>query len=224
MSTVDDDFFPHDDRPQASQLLLDKSPSTVCSFLPTRMLLTGLFRDLLVRHFSQADNLQHGDLRQLLWTQTDATGILIESIMKWQPQTTEKRPAILIKPNSMQNMRRGIGNRNQGPPADMSGNPHHSTFWVGSHTLFCIGGSGAQAEYLQCEVQRQITQFALIIAKSVHLHRLEVVDIGEVSEVEEATENFIVPVTVGWAYEEKWITALQAPRLKVVSLTMILDQ
>ncbi len=222
MSTIDEDYNPMNP-PPSEYLVPDLTPSAVCAFLPTRYLLTGLFRDVMTKHFADASNIQHEALRALLWKQTDDTGILVESVLKWQPQTTERRPAILIKPNSMQNTRRGIGDRRQGPATDKSGNPVYSTFWVGSHTLFCIGGTGAQVEYLQCEVQRELTQFGPEIAKALNLLRFQVLEVGEVGEVEEATENFIVPVTIGWAYEERWVVNLQAPRLKVVSLTMILD-
>jgi len=95
--------------------------------------------------------------------------------------------------------------------------------WVGSHTLFCIGGTGAQAEVLATEVQRELTEFASHYLRNMHLHRFQVVEVGAVGELEEATENFVVPVTVGYAFMQNWTVAQQAPTLHHVSLSLILE-
>lgn len=206
-----------------SQLLWDEEASALCSRLPTRMLLTGCFIDILRRHFSDAQNIQETKLRNLTWNPTDASRMLIEAVTQWRPQMTERRPAIIVKPNGMQTMRRGVGNRRQLPPHDQDGNGRYAVFWLGSHTLFCLGGTGAQAEILASEVQRQIGQFAPVLAPALSLLRLQVIEVGEIHEVEEATENFIVPVTIGYSFEEKWVLAPQVPRLKEISLKMLLE-
>ena len=105
--------------------------------------------------------------------------------------------------------------------ADKEGNDHYVTFWKGSHTLFCIGGTGAQAEILATEVQRELTEFGPELVRTLGLMRFQVTEIGAVGELEEAQENFVVPVTVGYAYEERWITRIQGPRLNTVSLSLI---
>jgi hypothetical protein len=89
--------------------------------------------------------------------------------------------------------------------------------------LFCIGGSGAQAEILGSEVQRELTQFTPVIARSLDIKRLQVQQVGAVAELEEGQENFVVPITVGYTYEERWMIRQQAPLLTRVSLSMILD-
>lgn len=111
----------------------------------------------------------------------------------------------------------------QGNPADRQGNPHYATYWIGSHTLFCIGGSGAQAELLATEVQREMTEFGPVIHKVMGLHRFQAAEVGEIGELEESTENFVVPVTVAYAFEQRWILLQQAPRLSAISLSMILE-
>jgi len=159
--------------------------SSICAKLPRRLILTGIYRDILARHFSSADYIEEPDLRQFLWNPDQDTGIVIEAHTRWRPELTEARPGVIIKPNAFKNERLGIGDRRQIPDADGEGNPGYTTFWVGSHTLFCIGG-GAQAELLGSEVQRELTEFGPVIARSVGLLRFAVLEIGAPSELEEA--------------------------------------
>lgn len=198
--------------------------SSICSLLPRPLVMTGYFRDILIRHFSTPGHIEHTELKHLIWSNTfGQSRILIESVHRWLPQYTEQRPAVIIKRNAYQNRRVGIGDRHQGPPADRRGDPHYSTMWIGSHTLFCIGGTGAQAELLATEVQREMTEFAPCYLRDMKLHRFQVVEVGAVGELEEATENFVVPVTVGYAFMQNWTIVQQAPTLNHVSLSLILE-
>jgi len=208
--------------PTPSQVL-GKTFSAMCSLLGRPLIMTGIFRDLLLRHFSSSSYIEEPDLRHLIWRGDERTNILIESVYRWRPELTEKRAGVLIKRNAYQNQRRGIGDRRQGAPADRYGHDKFVTYWVGSHTLFCVGGSGAQAELLGTEVQREITQFGPAVAAVTGLLRLQVTQVGAVAELEEAQENWVVPVTVGYAYEERWTLRPQAPRLSRVSLSLLTD-
>jgi hypothetical protein len=86
-----------------------------------------------------------------------------------------------------------------------------------------MGGSGAQAESLATEVRREMTEFGPAIRDTFCLLRFQVVEVGAISELEESTENFVVPVTVGWACQESWQLMQQAPRLKRISLSYLTD-
>jgi len=196
--------------------------SSICAKLPRRLILTGVFRDILCKHFSSEEFIEEPELRQFLWKPDQTTGIVIEAHTRWRPELTERRPGIVIKPNAFKQDRRGIGNRRQLQATDEEGNMHYLTFWVGSHTLFCIG-TGAQAEILGSEVQRELTQFGPEIAPSLGLHRFEVLEIGALSELDETQENWVVPVTVGSAFEERWVLRQQAPRLNAISISNMLD-
>lgn len=196
--------------------------SSFCALMARPVLMTGLLRDLLTRHF-QPGNIEDRDLRKLIWKDSPDTGILIETVTRWKPNTTEKRPAVVVKRNAYRNIRLGINDQHQMNPADRIGNRHFETVWTGSHTLFCLGGSGAQAEILATEVQRELTQFGPAIRQHLDLKRFAVLDIGAINELEEATENFVVPVTVGYAYSECWVLDEQAPRFNKLSLSAILD-
>lgn len=194
--------------------------SKLCSYGWRRIMITGMLRDQLIRHFATPHNIEEPDLRQYLWNAGDTTGILIESIHRWRGDVVEKRPAVIVKPNAYQNVRMGLADV---AGADGQGNTAYATMWVGSHTLFCIHGTGASADILAGEVQREITEFAPVLEWYLGLHRVQVTEVGEISEIEEARESFVVPVTVGWAYQQKWKLQLEALKVRKIPLSVLLD-
>ena len=62
-----------------------------------QLMITGLLRDLLVRHFASPLQIEEDDLKHLVWQEGERTGILIESIHRWRGDLVEKRPAVIIK-------------------------------------------------------------------------------------------------------------------------------
>ena len=179
------------------------------------LLLTGLFRDLLVHHFATTAHIEEPDLRRFVWQEDERSGILIASEHRWRGELVEKRPAVIIKRNAYKNLRIGIADR---IGINERGGDAFLTTWVGSHTLFCIHGTGAGTEILATEVQRELTQFTPVLVSYLKLLKFKVNEIGPISELEEATENFVVPITVGWAYEEKWSIDPASLPLKAVRL------
>ncbi len=183
-------------------------------------MITGLLRDMLTKHFAEPLSIEEPDLRRLVWSEGDRTGILIESIYRWRGDLVEKRPAVIIKPNSRKNVRVGLGDVWR---ATEQGNIQYQTFWVGSHTLFCIRESGASVDILATEVQRELTQFADDIKRYLGLYQWQVTEVGAVAEVQEARETFVVPITVGWTYSEMWEVRPEALKLRKVPLSVLLD-
>lgn len=209
-----------DPTPQPGGQVIPELISNLCAKGWRPIMLTGLLRDLLVKHF-QPRLIEDSDLRSLIWREDEKqTKILIESIHRWRGELVEFRPAILVKRNTYQNQRLGIGDR---VGADGRGMVRYSTFWVGSHTVFCIHGTGAGVEILATEVQRELTEFAPVVRQTLGLKKWSVTEVGAISEVEEARESFVVPITVGWAYEENWTLELESPKLRRISLSTLLD-
>lgn len=200
---------------------LGTTVSHLCSLYPRRYIITGMFREQLVRHFSSENTIEIPELKHLVWKKGQETDILIEVWTRWVPEMTEFRPGIVIRPNAYTNDRKGIGERLQGPPTDRLGRDHFSTFWGGSHTLFCIGGSGMQADLLAEEVKREIQFFAPKLQRNARLKRLRIIEVGGIGELEEAQENFVVPVTVGYYWEDSWVLRQESPILRSISLKMI---
>ena len=209
-----------DPDPQPGVQVIPELISNLCAKGWRPIMLTGMLRDLLIKHF-QPRLIEDTDLRSLIWREDEKqTKILIESIHRWRGEMVEFRPAILVKRNTYQNQRLGIGDR-VGP--DGRGQVRYSTFWVGSHTVFCIHGTGAGVEILATEVQRELTEFAPVVRQDLGLKKWSVTEVGAIAEVEEARESFVVPITVGWAYEENWTLELESPKLRRISLSTLLD-
>ena len=194
--------------------------SYLCSRGYRRLLITGQLKDMLVHHFAAPEFIEYKDLRDCIWRPDEQTGILIESLYLWRGQLTEKRPAILIKPNAQHNLQLGIGDY-QG--VDEQGQELYSTAWVGSHTLFCLHGSGAGAELLASEVQRELTEFSVLVRKRFQLLQWKVVEVGEIGLLEEAKQDFVIPVTIAWAYQQSWKLSLESLRLRKIPLSVFLD-
>ncbi len=191
----------------------------ICSFGWRPQLLTGFFINYLQQHFASQDWIEAHELRDLIWRPGEDTSILIESIYRWDPRKTGKRPGVVVKRNAMNQQAYGIGCY---VGQDQQGNENFTTFWVGSHTLFCLAGEAAEAEWLAIEVQREILQMSPVLAQELSLMKLDVVQVGECSEIEESSENYVVPVVVTWAYEERWQLVMQALALRRVTLTSLL--
>ncbi len=196
------------------------TPSSLCSMGWRRLLITGLIRDRLTGHFAEPAGIEEPDLRHLVWRESERTGILIESITRWRGELVEKRPAVIIKPNKRHNIRWGIGDA---AGATEQGNRLYQTFWAGSHTLFCIHGSGASADILATEVERDMGEFHPVITAYLGLYNWQVTEVGEPAELEEARESWVVPVTVAWIYTAMWEVRLEALKLRKVPLGVLLD-
>lgn len=185
------------------------------------ILMTGLLRQLLIKHFADMLNIEDPDLKAhsypAIWRDDLETGILIESNTRWRGALAEKRPAILIKRNEVKNVRLTVNDLNK---TDSRGFQHFVTMWVGSHTLFVIFETGASVEGLATEVQRELTEFGPAIVEQLALHKFQVLSMGEIGELEEATENYVVPVTVGWAYQEAWKLEPEALTLMGVDIVV----
>jgi len=174
-----------------------------CNLSKRPFLMTGLLRLVLTTHFSESEHIEAPELRNNVWTASESnSGILIESITRWYPQQTEKVPAVVLKRNTYQQVRLGINHQWQNW-CD-GGKTHYTVAWQGSHTLFNIGGNGAEADLLATEVARELTEFGPLIRKYLNLFRFDVIQIGSVAIIEETKQRFMVPVTAAYAYGEDW--------------------
>lgn len=203
--------------------------SSLCSTGHTPMILTGIFIRIIQSHFSNPDYIEQDALRDnVLHLKPEdtlegipETGILVEPVYKWNPIDFAGRPAVYIKRNTMQTQRLGINDgltvglgRNAEGDLNTAKGAYHVIGVLGSHTLFCIGRTGAETEVLAYEVFRELQQFAPIIRQDVFLKKLNVTQVTEISKLEEHDQHFVVGVVIGWAYFEKWRIVPDAPWLK----------
>jgi hypothetical protein len=196
--------------------------SSICSLGPRPLIVTGFLRQWFINHFANPDGIEAPELRGYLWKAVNTTdGIEIESITRWKPESTEKRPGIIIKRNDWKVLRHGIDDRMMGQH-NFDGIQHHSTFLEGSHTLFCLSNLAPEAEILAGEVYREMMQFGPAIRKELDLKRFVLVAVGSMFKLEEARENYAVPVTVAYALEDSWELIPHGPLLKRIVISYFL--
>lgn len=175
--------------------------------------ITRLIVQWLRQHYVPG-NIQQPAIQDNTWLPTDDTKILIESYTKWKPQLTEKRPGLIVKRHQVQALQDGIGNRMMGGAGAEGLKDYRSVRLVGSHSVFCVAGEGGEAEVLAAETYRELMKFAPKMTERLGLIRTVLSSIGEISLLEEATENFAIPVTIAYAFWDTWrIDELDAPLL-----------
>lgn len=188
------------------------------------LLITGFLRDLLIRQWADKTNISSPELQQYLWREDKTSGILIESVHRYRDDLVEKRPAILIKRNSFRNIQTGFGGQIFGGGMVAYENEkgaisRHTTLFVGSHTLFCIHGTGASTELLAGEVIGQVLASITPVRKYLGLRQFSVTEVGAIQELEESTENYVVPISISWCYEHVWEMREVSLPLQSVSLS-----
>jgi len=180
--------------------------------------MTGLMRLLLTDHYRTPDNIEHEQFKRRLWKEGTDTGILIEDASVWTPELSDKRPAVIIKRNNWRSIKLGLDNLSGTTPEGFN---EHTKFWRGSHTLFCIAKEGAEAEILAAETYRYLLHFGPIFRQYFDLMLFELMEVGGLNELEEASERYAVPLTVAYGWSETWILKLHAPRLKKLALSAL---
>jgi hypothetical protein len=197
--------------------------SALCSYGMRPHVMTGLLRQLLMGHFADPDHIEDSKVRQQikdlnLWRPEEGDlglnggGILIESITRWLPGSTDKRPALIIKRNAWQWSKAVIGDKLE---RNMyTGKESYFGFWQGSHTIYCMAGTGAETEFLATETVKFLILFSSLIRTQMELKKFYVSEVGGVGEVQEVVQGYAVPVTVAYVAEENWSIQPYVPRLK----------
>lgn len=183
---------------------------SLCGKMPKPLLVTGILVQWLRKHFGSPWNIEDPLFKDVIWSPDLAsTGIIIDSVFKWNPAQTEGRPSIVIKRGPWRALNLGINNQKL-PSTSGSGAccfdniGAYNLLYQGSHTIFCIAGESAEVEILAAEVYREIAQLGPIIRPFFSFLRFQLADVGEPAILEESTENFVVPVTVSYGVQDIW--------------------
>lgn len=193
---------------------------SLCAMGPRLLTMTGLFRVWMINHFTPG-NTESEQLTRLVWDKdVRKTGIVIESHTAWDPQTTGATPAVVIKRQAWRKVRLGIADKLMGElPVD--GIVHYTNLWEGAHTFFCVGGESGEVEMLAAEVFGELNEFADAVRSELGLMRLTVAEVGEVAILEEASQNFVVPITVGYGVQHSWRLKQELPYFKRVDAALL---
>ena len=192
--------------------------SAFCQRGPRPRYITGAIRWALIAHFSNEDFIEQEQVKGYVWNEDKTqSNLLIESAHKWETVVTQQRPALMIKRNEVKPRKLGI-NHGMTTGIDTTGDKQYqgdvkTCAMTGSHTVFCIGQSGAEAEALGQEVLQELLEFGPVIHRDICLAKWEVAGMGGIGKLEESREHFVVPVTVAWAYFNTWMLRPVGPYL-----------
>lgn len=209
--------------------------SSLCTTQHPTNIMTGVVVRLLQEHFARADNLIYTEeldgskqLEGYIWDPDNkVTKIQIQPVHQYNAQDIQRRPAIYVKRNAWKPHRVAINHGqtiNAKPTEDgrieRVRGEYHSQAVLGSHSIFCVGKTGAEAELLGSEVFDYFISFAPIMRKDLKLHRLEVEEIGGIKTIDEEVEHFVVPITLAYAFFWTWRLEAVAPWLQKFSIDM----
>lgn len=204
---------------------IDKEVSSLCATGLKPQILTGILLRLLTRHFSTPKGIQEPQLKSYIWNPDPAASkILIVPVWQWNTRAVQKRPALVLKRNSLEPRTLGLGDGQAVIPALSDVNVPADApagcqvAMSGSHTIFALSEQPVEAELLSTEVFMRLMQYQQAIQDEFGFNRFRVAEVGPVARLEESSETFAVPVSVGYAYVESWQIVTAAPYLKRVVL------
>jgi hypothetical protein len=208
-------LFPEGSRPEDRVTVA----SSLCSYYGRRLQITGMFRQLLCQHFGDTENIAEVKLRTKLrslgpWSDSDSSGMLIETNSRWTPNAEEQRPAIIIKPNAWRWKRETIGGF--GGEDEETGADNMMGFWYGSHTLFAITRKGAETEILAAEVSRLLEHYQKTLVEDFELHKAVPLELGEPAKIKESADHWAVPISLAYVIESTHEIIPHSPRLKKI--------
>ena len=202
--------------------------SSICTTGLKNLYITGILLRIIQNHFGRPENLTFNALKARIWkpetedstcenTTAKDSGIQIESHTLWDPQDVQKRPGIFVKRNRVSTKRLGLDDGWTLAPAN---GDYKTKMIVGSHTAFCVAGTGAETELVGQEVFDELLEFSPLIRKDFQFHRFTVSEITEVNKLEESDEHYVVAVVAAWAHSQDWRIKEDAPWLKTLSIDL----
>jgi len=207
--------------------------SSLCSTGLTPNNLTGALVAILRDHFSDPNNLEFGgqnefrevdgqevpliELQGYTWKPDRRTSnIIIDPVWRYNREDIQRRPAILVKRNQFTAEKIAIGDGFT-TAASSTGQVRgrlQTRVISGSHTIFNIAGSGAEAELLATEVFGHLMGFAQVLREELKLHAFDVQSVEAVSHFEEHNDKYVVPVVVAYKAARAWRVDTVSPYLK----------
>jgi len=198
------------------------TPDTLCALGPTPQIMTSLFLTWLREHFSDSDNIEHAIFRDRLWdSEACATRVMIEDATVWTPEMTQRRPALLVKRNSWEHTKRFTFDSQSGTTED--GRPTYTKLWRGSHTIFAVSPEGGECEILVAETYRFLMHFGPIFRQYFNLMKFELLQVGELSMIEETSKAYACPITVAYGWQENWAIRPWGPNITDLRLSQIFE-
>jgi hypothetical protein len=237
-------FTPIEVEPKIQTLIGFDQVTSVCTTRHSSNILTGIFIRSLRDHFSNPNNLEFNganllglgaiELQNYVYAELpdgqpdlSKTMIQIKAVWEYNSQDIQRRPALYVQRNAQQTRKLAIGDGftaapNTSPDGTVRNIPgrYQTRAILGSHTVFCVGGSGAEAELLGQEVFNHFHMFAQTFRREFRLHQFVATEIQPVSLLDEFDKHFVVPVVLGYVTMPSWRVDVEAPWLKTVAISV----
>ena len=200
-------------------------PSSICSTGPVTNVINGALLAIIRRHFAERSNIVVESLRDYIWDKDDKLSrILIEPIYHWKPTNIQQRPGVVIKRGAWKIQRMGIGDRVMATVStDGYTEAEQQVLVVGSHSLFCLGRTGLEAEEVGLEVAMELMGFSEIIRQQLCLTRFQLDSIDRVFKVDECQDHFAVPVNITYGTQLNWKVLRQTPIWMRSSMSVLVE-
>jgi len=184
---------------------LDEIVARFCGITPTPVDFTALLRYLLTDYFSNADNIVNPNLKDVIYTEDDATtGIVIEAGGRWRLSSDDHRPAIFISRGEwrVEPYLLGMGVIQ---PAD---SPVYLRRYSGVHNIICIGKTLAATDLLAGEVLHFLVQVIPPLRERLPISHLNVVGLSPVQPYGEGRTHYAATIPVTYSFELRWSIGL----------------
>ena len=183
-------------------------------------IIDGMLRLLLIEHFSSADNVEV-PFKERLFADDETSKILIEEATVWKPEETGLRPAVIIKENEWQPIKRATFDSQSSVSAE--GFKQYVKFWQGSHTLFCLAKEGSEVKLLAAEVYQFLSRFSPVYRSFFGLLSFDVAQVGATHTIKESSNHLAKPVTVAYSWCETITITTTEPRITSIRLSELFN-
>ena len=200
-------------------------PSSLC-FMKDPSIITGVFLQFTRCMFFSADSIVNEQLKGYIWTDASDSRIVIDPSYKWNSKNVQQRPSIYIKREAVSiNSQLGLGAGQHVSHFNADGNHRgvdNTVLMSGGHSLICIGQSSSEAENIGHELLFKFIEYREPLQKEAKLGKLAVGGLSSVSKADENKENWVVVISLAWAYSHNWTLYQEAPILKKMALGVAL--
>jgi len=212
---------------------IDVDHSSLCSTGPSPFILSGILRRLLQTHFSDPDNIANPLLKNVTWSEhsceADENDGEVQSTISIEAGYAdmdlgdiESYPAVRVVRGDVKIGGISIDDKSI-DGYDENGQfegPLYTQLFTGSHSVICIGNTGAESDSIASEVLFRLLHYMKVIKKEFQLSLLNIPGMGKVQKVPKGKDAFQVTITVNWVWMHRWIVSEETPLLKRLSMNM----
>jgi hypothetical protein len=139
------------------------------------------------------------------------TKLAIQKSESFNPENTQKRPALYVKRGSIMVNRDVLGD---GMDRNPRGEKAMFVRLSGTITVYCLGRTGGEIDALVAEVMDCVLCFQTLISADFDFLRFKVNSIGEVGILEEYKEIFACPVVLEYDTDINYVLGVEALPIK----------